>query len=80
VLEALHLNTPVVAYDIPALKIYYSSLEGVTLVKESDIESLAQKSIEYIESKNIHVEKPILAKNWDKIMDEETEIIKKHIL
>jgi len=77
VLEALHLNTPVVAYDIPALKIYYSGLEGITLVKETDIESLAQKSIEYIESKNVQVEKPIFTKNWDKIMDEETEIIKR---
>jgi len=77
ILEALHLNTPVVAYDIPALKIYYSGLEGVILVKESDIESLAQKSIECIKSKNVQVEKPIFAKNWAKIMDEETEIIKK---
>ena len=33
VLEALNLKTPVIAYDIPALRIYYNNLEGVTLVK-----------------------------------------------
>ncbi|MEM2234196.1 MAG: glycosyltransferase [Desulfurococcaceae archaeon] len=76
VLESLHLNTPVVAYDIPALRIYYSGLEGITLVKESDIEALAQKSIEIIERKDIHVEKPKFTKSWDEIMDEETKLIK----
>jgi glycosyltransferase involved in cell wall biosynthesis len=43
VLEALNLNTPIVTYKIPVLKIYYGNLEGVALVEESDIEALAQK-------------------------------------
>ncbi|MEM2167701.1 MAG: glycosyltransferase family 4 protein [Candidatus Bathyarchaeia archaeon] len=79
VLEALHLNTPVVAYDIPALRIYYSGLEGVALVKELDVEALAQKTVEIIEKKKVFVEKPKFKKNWDEIMDEETNIIKSFI-
>jgi glycosyltransferase involved in cell wall biosynthesis len=43
VLESLNLNTPIVTYKIPVLKIYYGNLEGVALVEESDIEALAQK-------------------------------------
>lgn len=79
VLEALHLNTPVVAYDIPALRTYYSGLEGVTLVRELDVEALAQKVIEVIEKKSFRVEKPKISKSWDEIMDEETGIIKSFV-
>ncbi|MEM2825012.1 MAG: glycosyl transferase family 1, partial [Candidatus Bathyarchaeia archaeon] len=76
VLESLYLNTPVVAYDIPALRIYYNRLEGVSLVKELDIEALAQKVVETIERRNTSVERPKFIKSWDKIMDEETNLIK----
>lgn len=76
ILESLYLNTPVVAYDIPALRIYYNDIEGVILVKESDIETLTSKTIETINNKNIHIEKPKFIKNWDKIMDKEVKIIK----
>ena len=77
VLEALYLNTPVVAYDIPALKTYYGGLNGVTLVKESDIEALVQKSIEVINQKTFFsTEKPKF-KNWNEIMNEEINLIKK---
>ena len=79
VLEALNLNTPVVAYDIPAIRMYYDKLEGVTLVKESDVEELAQKTIETIENKYVRVETPKFAKTWDEIMDEETSLIKKFV-
>ena len=79
VLEALNLKTPVVAYDIPALRIYYNNLEGVTLVKESDIETLAQKSVETIENRHVNVETPKIVKTWDDIMDEETSLIKKFV-
>jgi len=76
VLEALYLNTPVVAYDIPALKTYYGGLNGVTLVKESDIEALVQKSIEVINQKTFFsTEKPKF-KNWNEIMNEEINLIK----
>ncbi|MEM1562514.1 MAG: glycosyltransferase family 4 protein [Candidatus Bathyarchaeia archaeon] len=80
VLESLHLNTPVVAYNIPALRAYYSGLDGITLVKESDIEALAQKTIEKIKGKNIHVEKPKFTKSWNEIMDEEVALIKSRLI
>jgi glycosyltransferase involved in cell wall biosynthesis len=80
VLEALHLNTPVVAYDIPALESYYKNFPGVTLVKESDIEQFTQKSIEIIESKKIYIERPRFIRSWDEIMNEEVNLIKKFVL
>ncbi|MEM4482170.1 MAG: glycosyltransferase [Desulfurococcaceae archaeon] len=76
VLESIYLNTPVIAYDIPALRIYYSGLEGVTLVRESDLDALAQKTIETIEKKNVRVEKPKILKKWEEIMDQEVNLIK----
>jgi len=79
VLESLHLNTPVVAYDIPALRTYYSGLDGIALVKESDIEALAQKTIETIERKDIYTEEPKFTKSWNEIMDEEVALIKSQI-
>lgn len=79
VLEALHLNTPVVAYDIPALRIYYRNIEGVTLVRESDLEAFIQKSIEIMEAGNVTTEKPKF-KSWGEIINEETNLIKKLIL
>ncbi|MEM2178860.1 MAG: glycosyltransferase family 4 protein [Candidatus Methanomethylicaceae archaeon] len=80
VYEALHLNTPVVAYNIPALKVYYDGLEGVFLVKELDIKALIQKSIDTIKNKKIYVEKPFFTRSWNEIMDEEINIIKSCIL
>lgn len=77
VLEALNLNTPVVAYSIPALKIYYEGLNGVILVKESDIEALVQKSVETMKNKKICTEKQKSTRSWDEIISEETKLIKK---
>ncbi|MEM1620156.1 MAG: glycosyltransferase, partial [Fervidicoccaceae archaeon] len=37
VLESLYLGTPVVAYDIPALRLYYGGRPGVRLVREGDV-------------------------------------------
>jgi len=79
VLEALYLNTPVVAYDIPALRIYYQGLEGITLINESDLEALVQKSVELISTRNIPTDKPRF-KSWNKIMNEETNLIRKLVL
>ncbi|MEM2950857.1 MAG: glycosyltransferase family 4 protein [Nitrososphaeria archaeon] len=76
VLEAINLSTPVVAYDIPALKVNFGHLSGVNLVKESDVDALVQKSIEIIKGRNIFVEKYRFNKDWDKIMDEETNLIR----
>ena len=79
VLEALYLNTPVVAYNIPALRIYYQGLEGITLINEFDLEAFVQKSVELINTKNISTGKPRF-KSWNEIMNEETNLIRKLVL
>ena len=42
-LESLALKTPVVAYDIPAIREIYGGLKAVNLVKNSDVNGMAQK-------------------------------------
>jgi len=44
VCESLHVGTPVVAYKIPALEIYYGKTEGVRLVDEGDGRSVGKRS------------------------------------
>jgi glycosyltransferase involved in cell wall biosynthesis len=74
VLESLHLGTPVVAYKIPAIEMYYNRSYGVELVKEWDLEDLTVKSLDLLEKKIDHTEPPKI-KSWREIMDEEIEII-----
>lgn len=78
VAESLLLGTPVVAYDIPALRINYGNLNGVYLVKEGDIEALAQKALEILDAKNIDVEEPRV-KLFSEIAVEEKKIMEKHL-
>ncbi|MEM2622874.1 MAG: glycosyltransferase, partial [Candidatus Nezhaarchaeales archaeon] len=79
VLESLHLGTPVVAYDIPALKLYYDGRPGVRLVKEGDVEALVAETLNILSSKSVEVEPPQL-RSWDEIMQEETNLIKRIML
>ena len=77
--ESLMLETPVVAYRIPALDIYYGNIEGkgIWLVKEGDIEKLVGAAIEVLElerSKDLKVEYPRI-RPMDDIMREEVELI-----
>lgn len=74
VLEALHLGTPVVAYDIPALQLYYSQNPGVKLVKEFDLEALAMETINVLE-RGIEAIEPPKIPSWVEIMNEEITII-----
>lgn len=76
VLESLYLGTPIVAYDIPALKLYYSNSPGVKLVKEWDLEALAAESIDVLE-KGVEGVKPPKLRKWREIMDEEVVVIKR---
>jgi len=46
----------------------------------SDIEALAQKSVETIKSRHVNVETPKIVKTWDDIIDEETSLIKKFVM
>jgi len=79
VLESLMLETPVVAYRIPALEIYYGNIEGegIWLVKEGDIEKLVGAAIEVLElerRKELKVGFPRI-RPMDEIMREEVELI-----
>jgi len=77
VCESLHLGTPVVAYKIPALEVYYERTTGVKLVEEGNIEALATEAINMLKSKTC-VETP-KKKGWKEIMDEEISLIKRMI-
>jgi len=46
ILESLALKTPVVTYDIPAIREIYGDLKAVDLVNKFDINGMAQKIIE----------------------------------
>ncbi len=76
VCESMYLGTPVVGYNIPALRIYYKDLNGIKLVEELDTEALASEVINILEQKDIKVDVPKIP-NWEDIMNEEISIIKK---
>ena len=76
VLESLHLGTPVIAYKIPAIEIYYGKSPGVELVEEMNLEALAVKTMDLLEKKIETIEPPRI-KSWKEIMSEEVEIISK---
>jgi len=75
VAESLLLGTPIVAYSIPAIDIYYRGLEGVRIVKELDLEAMADESIDMLSQGNIEVESPRL-RSWDDIIREEVNLLK----
>ena len=72
----MYLGTPVVGYNIPALRVYYKGLSGIKLVEELDTKALAAEVINILEQKDIKVDIPKIPK-WDNIMNEEISIIKK---
>jgi glycosyltransferase involved in cell wall biosynthesis len=76
VLESLHLGTPVVAYRIPAMEIYYARCPGVELVEEGDLEAFTVRAIELLE-KGVEAVEPPKIKSWKEIMSEEVELILK---
>ena len=76
VLESLHLGTPVAAYRIPAIEIYYGRCPGVELVKEGDLEAFTVRAIELLE-RGVEVVEPPRIKSWKEIMSEEVELISK---
>jgi len=77
--ESLMLETPIIAYRIPALEIYYGNIEdkGIWLVKEGDIEKLVGVAIKVLElerRKELKVKFPRI-RPIDDIMREEVELI-----
>lgn len=78
VAENLILGRPVVAYDIPALRVNYGGLEGIYLVREGDVEALAQKALEILETRDVSVEEPRV-KTFIDIAYEEKIILEKFL-
>ena len=65
VLQALFLHVPVVAYDIPGLSLY-RNFKSVSLVKEFDIDAMADRSLKFLNYKGYLFEDPELNKFIDK--------------
>jgi glycosyltransferase involved in cell wall biosynthesis len=76
VLESLLLGVPVVAYNIPALRLNYGDVEGLYLVEEGNIEALATKVIEILGKRKVEVEIPPVRTNYDVVLEEKTLIEK----
>jgi len=76
VAESLLLGTPVAAYDIPAIDMYFRGLEGVRVVRELDVEAMANEAIDILTSRHVEVEPPRL-RPWSEIIEEEIGLIKR---
>jgi len=76
VAESLLLGTPVVAYDIPAIDIYFRGLEGVRIVRELDVEAMADEAVDILTSRRVEVEAPRL-RPWSEIIEEEVSLIRR---
>lgn len=74
VLESLFLGTPVVGYEIPALKMYFGRQSGVVLQEEGNIEALTAAALDVLKEKK-DIEAPKI-RNWEEIMNEEIAILK----
>lgn len=78
VAESLLMGVPVVAYDIPALRLNFGGLSGLFLVRELDIEALAQRTLEVLEMRNVQVDEPKV-KSHGQVAREERIIIERVI-
>jgi glycosyltransferase involved in cell wall biosynthesis len=76
VLESLLLGVSVVAYNIPALRLNYSGVEGLYLVEEGDIEALATKVLEVLERRRVEVGIPPVRTNYEVALEEKALIEK----
>jgi len=76
VAESLLLGTPIAAYDIPAIDIYFRGLEGVRVVQELDVEAMADEAVDILTSRHVDVEPPRL-RPWSEIIEEEVSLIKR---
>jgi len=74
IVESLLLNTPVVAYNIPAIEIYFKSLSGVKIVNEFDIDALSSETINILTQNKVDVDIPRL-RPWHDIIEEEIKLI-----
>ncbi|QPG50683.1 glycosyltransferase [Saccharolobus solfataricus] len=89
-LESLALGTPVVAYDIPAIKSVYGGLECVRIVNEFDKESMAENALKFYKMSEKEIEEIMngdklmeflkLHSNWDNVANSVLKILKKYLI
>jgi glycosyltransferase involved in cell wall biosynthesis len=89
VLESLALGTPVVAYDIPAIRSVYKGINAVKIVKEFDKEgmasealrllSMSEKEIEDIMNDDYLINFLDLHSSWDNVAEAVKKIIDKYL-
>jgi glycosyltransferase involved in cell wall biosynthesis len=74
VLESLALGVPVIAYNIPAIRMNYSKSDGVEMVDEFDISGIAGKLRQSIQSP--FTIKEMTQHSWDQVVASEIEFAK----
>ncbi|ARD84805.1 glycosyltransferase group 1 [Ferroplasma acidiphilum] len=83
ILQAIYLNTPVVAYDIAGISVY-KKFNCVKLVKEFDTTAMAKATIDILNGKEIEFSDPALGSfieehnSWDRVASAHMEIIDKY--
>jgi glycosyltransferase involved in cell wall biosynthesis len=84
ILQAIYLNTPVVAYDIAGISVY-KKFNCVKLVKEFDTTAIANKTIDIMNGEKVDFIDPALDSfieqhiSWDRVANAHMEIIDKYI-
>ncbi|MBP1358324.1 MAG: glycosyltransferase family 4 protein, partial [Sulfolobus sp.] len=85
-LESLALKTPVVSYDIPAIKEIFGNQKAIKLVREFDVEGMAEKTVEVLREKDYsdwfdeeYEEFINLHKSWEKVADAEYNALKEFL-
>jgi glycosyltransferase involved in cell wall biosynthesis len=84
ILQAIYLNTPVVAYDIAGISVY-KKFNCVKLVKEFDTTAMAKATIDILNGEKVDFSDPALDSfieqhiSWDRVANAHMEIIDKYI-
>ena len=84
ILQAIYLNTPVVAYDIAGISVY-KKFNCVKLVKEFDTKAMAKATIDILNGEKVDFSDSALDSfieqhnSWDIVADAHMEIIDKYI-
>ena len=83
ILQAIYLNTPVVAYDIAGISVY-NKFNCVKLVKEFDTKAMAKATIDILNGGKVDFSDPALDSfieqhnSWDRVAGAHIEIIDKY--
>lgn len=85
-LESLALKTPVVSYDIQAIKEIFGNQKAIKLVREFDVEGMAEKTVEVLREKDYsdwfdeeYEDFINLYKSWEKVADAEYNALKEFL-